>query len=138
MTPDYDKYEELYNSVKTYNAIAWMLAKTNSCIIGWMDGDGSHHDILFTLEPYQMGRLHGGMRGPDNLFVSVLRIGCFGFDIVRARGMHPSYIAEKLNLSLTSSTTKSITDLINGVLAALLVWRETPEMPEDAAGQPPA
>ena len=113
LEPKYDEYGDVVNHEQTYQALAQKLKKDGSVIIGWTDGQGSHHDVLFNLQPKQFGSLQGGMRGSTDLFVSVMRVGCFGFDKSRMDTFH-TYTGEKLGIG-GSATTVELTELINQV-----------------------
>ena len=117
-----DAYGEITNSEETYRAIAHTLDVGGSVIVGWTDEDGTHYDILFVAFPEQFGTLQGGLRGRSDLFVGIMRKGCFGFDLTHD-DTHPSYFAEKLGLSEygTSSTVAKLADLVNGVRHAMQV-----------------
>jgi hypothetical protein len=117
--PNFDAWREVVNGPDTYTAIANEIYNRRAAIAGWTDGEGSHHDVLFTMTPRQFGNLQGGLRGPSDLFISIMRYGCFGFDVLALAPKHESYIAEKLSLPHSNSTITALTELINGVLAAL-------------------
>lgn len=116
--PDFDPWREVVNGPATFEVIASELRSRGRCIVGWTDGHGSHHDVLFTQTPPQYGSLHNGNIGPRDLFVSVLGCGAFGFDVVKTEPRHPNYVAEKLNQE-KGLTAEALADLINGVVAAL-------------------
>jgi hypothetical protein len=126
LRPATDAYEEVLNRPETYKAIAVELWANGSTVIGWTDEQGSHHDVLFTLHPRQWGHLQRGLRGWSDLFVSLMGSGAHGFDVNRgSHPLDPGYVAEKLrpydSQRSLSSTDKALTDLINGVLNALVV-----------------
>ncbi len=112
---DKDEYGEVINSEKTYKEIAYQLKHGNSVIIGWTDEEGTHYDILFSLNVVKEGTLQGGLRWND-LFVSIMRKGAFGFltDSPKDSG----YIGEKLSLG-DNITTEKLTELINGIILNL-------------------
>lgn len=112
---DKDIYGEVINGEKTYKEIAYLLKCGNSVIIGWTDEEGTHFDILFSLNVVKEGTLQGGLRWND-LFVSIMRIGSFGFltDSEKESG----YIGEKLGLG-NNDTTVKLTELINGIIEQL-------------------
>ena len=117
--PDFDAWSEVVNGPHTYAAIAESLQTRGSMIVGWTDGHSSHHDVLFTLCPSSRGQLQGGLRGGSDLFVSIMRRSCFGFDIASIAPRHPNYVAEKLGLQTRSVTTEALAELLNGVIAEL-------------------
>lgn len=119
--PAYDRAGEVVNARETYVAIADCLQSAGSVLIGWTDGHGAHHEVLFTLQPYARGRSNLGLIGPGCLFVSILLVGAFGFDVnERHEPRHPRYVAEKLfRLSEPDETSVAVTELLNGVVAAL-------------------
>lgn len=110
-----DEYSEITNSEETYSDIAEFLKKNNSVFVGWTDGDMTHFDILFTYNPLGFGTHQGGVR-PTDLFVSIMRIGAFGFEIEH-EDTHASYYEEKLAVGLhgLGSTGEKLAELINGV-----------------------
>lgn len=111
---DYDEYGEVINGPRTAAAIAMHLLHGGSALVGWNDGEATHFDILFTLEPFKSGIVQGGLHSGRNLFVSIMRIGAFGFDVSRP-DTHPSYYAEKLHLDGPNVTTEKLAELINGI-----------------------
>lgn len=70
---------------------------------------------MFTLNVIKEGTLQGGLRWND-LFVSIMRKGAFGFltNVEKDSG----YIAEKLNLG-NNVTTEKLTELINAIIQNL-------------------
>lgn len=106
-----DQYEVVTNSEDTYNAVAACLRDHGSVIIAWTDGEGTQFDILFTLKPLQCGPVQGGIRGPSDLFVSIMRIGAFAFELGES-DTHPAYYAEKIGVG-----GAQLAELINGVRA---------------------
>jgi len=119
MTVDMDEWREVVNGEHTYHQIAVDLNMRAAVIVGWTDDRSTHYDILFTLRPAQQGSLEGGLCGPTNLFVSIMGRGCFGFR-VGEHELHGDYIAEKLGLYNGSPTCHAFTDLVNGVMRALV------------------
>jgi hypothetical protein len=118
--PTYDHAEEVINGPEIYSGIALELRTRGSALLGWTDGLGSHHELLFTLAPRAFGRSNLGLHGPDCLFVSVMRIGAFGFKVPSPTPRHASYVAEKLfGEEHPDETSTALTDLVNGVVAAL-------------------
>lgn len=109
---DKDKFGEVINGEKTYKEIAYKIKHGYSVIIGWTDEEYTHFDILFTLNVVKEGTLQGGLRWND-LFVSIMRKGAFGFltDSKKDSG----YIGEKLGLG-DNVTTEKLTELINGII----------------------
>lgn len=112
MEPKYDNYGEVINHQQTYMAIGQALNNKEAVVIGWSDGEGTHHDIFFKLGATVMGRLHGGLRDRD-LFVSISRVGSFAFDPHGSSTEH-RYISEKLNID-DDTTARRVAELINGV-----------------------
>lgn len=112
---DKDTYGEVINGENTYKEIAYLLKSGRSVIIGWTDEDYTHYDILFSLNVIKEGTLQGGLRWND-LFVSIMRIGSFGFLIDSKKDS--GYIGEKLGLG-DNITTNKLTDLINGIIERL-------------------
>lgn len=112
---DFDEYGEVINGENTYICIGNLLKKGNSVIIGWTDEHCTHYDILFNLNVIKHGELQGGLRWND-LFVSIMRRGAFGF--LTDNEKDSNYVAEKLGL-LPCITADKITELINGVIKRL-------------------
>jgi hypothetical protein len=102
----------------TEKAIAAELKATNVCIVGWNDQQATHHDVLFTLKPRHFGNLMGGLRAEEYLFVSIMRIGAFGFSVYREKPLDPDYVNEKLG-GLGDLVKQRLTNLINGVIDEL-------------------
>lgn len=109
---NFDDYSEVINGEDTYKEIARELGKENNVIIGWTDQEGTHYDILFTFCALKYGSLQGGVKGGD-LFVSIMRVGAFGFDI-QNEDTAPGYFSEKLHIG-GGSTAVKLAELINGV-----------------------
>ncbi|MGH7249527.1 MAG: hypothetical protein ACREGC_00990 [Minisyncoccia bacterium] len=110
---NYDKYDEIINGEFTYNQIADILKQGESCFVGWTDQAGTHLDILFTLKPQDFGNnVQGGLTPSRDLFISIMRMGAFGFEIGDT-DTHSSYYGEKLRI--TGTTADELAHLINGV-----------------------
>lgn len=114
-----DKYGEIINHNDTFQEIARALNFKGSCLIGWTDEHMTHFDILFTYKqggiPTFGGQIQGGIGGSD-LFVSIMRIGAFAFEI-NNRDTAWGYYNEKLSreINFGEVTGQKIADLINGV-----------------------
>jgi hypothetical protein len=108
---NYDEYGDVINGPETYKGIAEELSG-RPVIIGWSDGVATHFDILFSLKPLQYGMLQGGV-GKNDLFVSIMRWGSFGFDPI-AVDTHPGYYEEKLGKGMGDTAIK-LGELINNV-----------------------
>lgn len=119
MTPhvNYDEWGEVINGPETFKAVAQHIAHGGSAFIGWNDGDVTHLDILFSLTPVKAGLVQGGLNQGQNLFVSIMRIGAFGFDINNP-DTHPNYYAQKLGIT-GSVTIEKLAELIDGIKEAL-------------------
>ncbi len=117
---DYDEYEEVINGEATYSRIAEILNRDEDVIIGWTDGEGTHFDILFHCAPkktWKFGHLQGGV-APTDLFVSIMRVGCFGFESNNT-DTNAGYYSEKLRIG-GSATSEKLAELINGVKKLLV------------------
>lgn len=115
-----DEYGEVINGERTYKDIAFHILNERSALIGWTDENGTHFDILFTALNVSVPRdntIQGGVRSND-LFVSIMRKGAFGFEMA-VTNTHPNYYAEKLCVSGEETCTK-LAELINGVKKAIL------------------
>jgi len=111
---NYDTYGEVINGSETYRGIAEELGE-NAVIVGWTDGNGTHFDILFTLAPLAYGTFQGGIHPRRDLFVSIMRVGSFAFEVNEA-DTHPGYYAEKLGRAgFFGSAADPLAALINGV-----------------------
>lgn len=110
-----DEYGEIVNGEGTYQGIAEEL-KSNAVIVGWSDGAGTHLDLLFTLTALRFGsQIQGGIRPQKDLFVSIMRMGAFGFDPEHT-DTHGGYYDEKLTgFRLGTECAAKVADLINGV-----------------------
>ena len=110
---DYDEYGEVINGEKTYLGIAEELGK-NAVLVGWTDQNGTHFDVLFTLSALKFGTVQGGISGKD-LFVSVMRVGAFGFEADHT-DTAAGYYAEKLGRDkFFGPSADPLAELINGV-----------------------
>lgn len=116
---DMTEYGEVKNSLKTYNAIAEVLKAGDTVLIGWVDELSTHYDILFTYKvaKHPNNYVQHGLRW-DDLFISIIGIGVFGFAVDREKSVE--YIGEKLRLGV-NQTTEKLTELINGVIKELNV-----------------
>lgn len=113
------EYGEIINGPETYSKIATSLLMGKNILIGWTDEMSTHYDILFTKDPAIYGtNIQGGIRR-DDLFVSIMRIGCFGFEIENT-DTHYGYYSEKFNYNFGEATGQKLADLINGVKKELL------------------
>lgn len=111
-----DEYGEIINGEDTYKGIAMHLNHGGKALIGWTDRHGTHFDILFIKGvEFQGSNIQGGIRESD-LFVSIMRIGSFSFEIDNSN-THWGYYEEKLGsgMSFGSVTGQELADLINGV-----------------------
>lgn len=110
----YDEYHEVINSQETFKEIGQLLQANQSVFIGWTDGEGTHFDILFIINPIGFGSFQGGVTTSD-LFVSIMRVGSFGFEI-RDTYTNAGYYEEKLaRLTSLGSSREKLAELINGV-----------------------
>ncbi len=126
-----DKYQEVINGKETYTSIAERLKDGHPVLIGWTDENMTHFDILFTYKPdatlgqtingvlvgehFLSGSFQGGIR-PTDLFVSIMRVGCFGFE-VNKYDTDWGYYDEKLGGGhrFGETTGTKVAELINGV-----------------------
>lgn len=134
-----NEYHEVMNGEETYKAIALRLKEHHSVFIGWVDEHATHFDILFSYgadaslgqvlngvfvaDHFLSGSFQGGVR-PTDLFVSIMRVGAFGFDVENT-DTDWGYYDEKLGgrFKLGETTATKIAELINGVKKALLELR---------------
>lgn len=119
-----DEHGEVINGPKTYTALTQHLAHGGSAIIGWTDEEGTHLDILLTLQPFQAGTVQRGYRGATDLFVAIMSIGAGAFEVrSRMEPLYPSYVGEKTGLgSVENDTTIKLAELINALLEGLTLW----------------
>lgn len=120
----HDEYGEILNGEQTYNGIAWDLNNGLSFLVGWTDGLGSHYDILLSYRPMHIASnpVQGGIHPKSDLFVSIMRVGAFAFD-VGTTDTHWTYYAEKLGLG-HGATVEKLTEFINGIKIAILKLHE--------------
>lgn len=116
-----DEYGEIINGEKTYKEIAHILQTGRSVIIGWTDEGYTHLDLLFSLSPYkQFGNyLQRGLKGINELYVSIISFGAFGFDINGEKSS--GYISEKLNIN-GQPTADKLAELINGIIKEFKIF----------------
>ncbi len=115
---DRDAWGEIINGPGTIDAIVHaLLYEKRSVIIGWTDGRATHHDVMFTLEPLSHGNLQGGLRGVGYLYVSIMRIGAFAFQLID-RPLSPDYLSEKLRVG--RDTAFALAALITAIRNKLL------------------
>lgn len=112
-----DEYGEIINGYDTVKAISDKLKKGQAVIIGWTDEKYTHFDLLFNYNTHKEGLLQRGLRG-NELFVSVIGLGAFGFDVkAREEDIHSGYIAEKLNVR---GKADKLGELINDIIKELI------------------
>lgn len=115
---NYDGYDTVINGEDTYKETARILLEEGKMVYPWTDERETQFDILFTYQPttcFEYGlssHMQGGVRVTD-LFVSIMRLGAFAFQI-DDNDSSPEYIAEKFCCQKTYSIEK-LADLINGV-----------------------
>lgn len=71
-------------------------------------------DVLLTLNPMQLttlNRINYGDTSNNILYVSIIGIGCFAFELYEGKIFYASYLAEKLNLGQPDA--EAITDMLN-------------------------
>lgn len=110
-----DEYGEVINGEQTYNTIATLLHTGQPALIGWTDQAepvGTHFDILFTRKAFKEGTVQGGIAW-DDIFVSIMRIGAFGFE-VQNKDTAPGYYMEKLGFT-GDETGEKLAELINEI-----------------------
>jgi hypothetical protein len=118
--PELDEYGEVCNADNTYKYLANALKHSGKIIFGWTDGIGSHFDILLTLNALYYIKNRCTLQDeimPNDLFISIIRGGAFGFDLEND-DKSKDYYAEKLHLS-GGPTTDKMADLFNGVIKAI-------------------
>lgn len=131
-----DEYNEVINHPDTFKAIAEELKKSKAVLIGWTDENSTHFDILFTYRPtatigqvlngvfiedlFLSANFRGGIKVTD-LFVSIMRVGAFGFEVNKG-DTHWGYYDEKLGsrFRFGETTGEKLAELINGVKKNLL------------------
>lgn len=119
----FDEHGQVVNDPETYKAVAKVLQIDGSVMLGWTDEEYTHFDILLTFQvraTYGTGTIQGGVKPAQDLFVSIMRKGAFGFT-VNDRQLHADYIAEKLGLSGNNVTTRKLAELIEGIRQELIV-----------------
>lgn len=114
-----DQYGEIVNGEETYQTIADALSGTGSIIFGWTDEDGIHFDILMTRFPIIEGTIQGGI-GANYLYVSIMRMGAWGFKVDLDGSVTDNYVKEKLGVN-GDSEAKALAELINGVKSKIRI-----------------
>lgn len=115
---NHDAWGEIINGPGTVDTIArGLLYEKRSVIIGWTDGRTTHHDVMFTLEPFSHGNLQGGLHGIGYLYVSIMRIGAFAFQLVD-HPLSPDYVSEKLRVG--GETASALAALITAVRSKII------------------
>ncbi len=113
---DMDEEKLIINGDKTYKYIKDKLIEKGSVLIAWSDEIGSHLDILFTYNPVSpnWSLVQGGIR-PYYLFVSIMKIGSFGFTIESNKTA--DYMMDKFQMpEILRDTAAKLAELINGVI----------------------
>ena len=115
--PTLDEYQVFVNSEETYKYIAKELSsgtikKPQSYLLAWADNRGTMLTMLLAISPKfafenRLNFQHGTRF--DDLFVSVIGYGAFGFEITD-EAIHPAYFEEKLGIY-----SQELADFINGV-----------------------
>lgn len=108
-----DNQNEVINGEETYQDIADNVQGCGATIIGWTPQDGSHYDVLFARFPIFEGTIQGGIQA-DYLFVSVMRVGAWGFRTDLESSVTGTYIKEKIGLQ-GDAESEALAELINGV-----------------------
>lgn len=118
-----DTWGEVVNGPDTVRTIVDGLTNGWPVVIGWTDGRVTHHDVLFTIVRDIHGQLQGihpvAQRIPSSiLFVSVMRVGAFGFVMEHGAKFDDRYVAEKLGIG--GATAEALAALINDVVQELV------------------
>lgn len=118
---DLDTWGVVINGPRTYFSIAQALRAGRSVAMGWTDGRSTLHGLLFATDADRVTFVPGINRAAQLhevmdrvLFVSVLRVGAFGF-VMDGEQLHPDYVGEKLGTG-SSVTSEALAALINGVM----------------------
>lgn len=118
-----DAWGEVVNGPDTVRTIVENLVAGWPTVIGWTDGRMSHHDVLFAI----VRDIHGHLQGvhptaqalPSTiLFVSVMRVGAFGFVMEHDSSFTERYVAEKLGVG--GATAVALAALINDIVKELV------------------
>lgn len=111
---DRDRWNEILNGERTYTAIANELAANGTVFIGWTDGLHSHFDILMTAHvTLPQGHFQRGIN-PRDLFVSIMSVGAFGFEILDA-DVDGGYVDEKFGKFFGAESADQLAHMISGV-----------------------
>jgi hypothetical protein len=117
---NHDEYGTILNGEDTIQEIALALATDGLALIPWTDEHGTQLDILFAWRPAlcspSSSLVQRGIR-PTDLFVSIMSLGAFGFELDHD-DTHAGYYGEKFRLT-GDQTCRALADLINGVKRAL-------------------
>lgn len=121
MNPIIDEYGILKTSSESCAIIASLINNNGRLLVSWTDEEGTQLDILFTTLDqrisHPLAQPQGGIKS-DYLFVSIMRMGAFAFEINKSF-THPNTYAEKLGVDYGGVTANKLADLINGVKIAL-------------------
>jgi hypothetical protein len=112
-----DDYGCVVSSQETVDAISDTLRAGSPVAIAWGDQNKTtQFDILFSWNARGWGNLQGGIKAETYLFVSIMRLGAFAFDVCkRPEQLHHEYIAEKLLIG-SSRSAREVAGLIGGVI----------------------
>lgn len=118
MTYILDSYGEcITTDIRNAEQIVDDLIERGHVITTWTDEDGSKFDLLWSWDATRIGRSSMVDAGPGKLFVGVVKLGCFGFNIGRG-WLAPDYVREKLGVS-GELTTARLAALIMAVRTGL-------------------
>ena len=117
---NHDEFGTILNGPDTYQEIALALATDGIALVPWTDELGTQLDILLAWKPNPCAPsshlIQRGIR-PNDLFVSIMSWGAFGFDL-KETDTFAGYYGEKLKLGKGESTDR-LAEFLNGVKAAL-------------------
>ena len=107
-----DKDGLAINGLETTRTILHFLDRCDPVLLSWTDGEGARFDILIVRgsQYVQPAGFQGGIRG-DETFVSILRLGAWGFKCSGAKILAP-YVIDKLGVR-SPYTATMLADLLN-------------------------
>ena len=112
-----DEYGEFLACPENIESVVDKLLATGSVLIGWSDGEATHYDVLlnYIVDFYPENRV-SFQRGIhyNDLFVSVIGRGAFGFDIEEDCYLSPYYFEEKMNID-SPELAAFISDVITNI-----------------------
>lgn len=117
------------NCNELFEYIAESFLSNEPIIIAWSEGRGTQFDISFTHIKNNLGGIQGGIRNIRNhLFVSIMQVGAFAFEIDDDYQLECDYVSKRLHVGWIDPepnvTLVALTELINGVIQQIILQRD--------------